>query len=130
LTNQYGSDFDNSDFGGDIDGYRLSAASSYIGLPQAQMLASSNVEDLDVDAFLKGVTGSNGFTTHHGLPTTNYSEAGKMLPTSAAFDDTAAFQLLSAEDDNDNFWMNNFANNTTNNGRNEMVEENIWAQVQ
>jgi hypothetical protein len=128
LTNQYGSDFDNSDFGGDIDGYRLSAASSYIGLPQAQMLAGSNVEDLDVDAFLKGVPTSTGYAVHHGLPTSSYAETTtKMMQSSPAFDE-AAFQLLSPEDENDNFWMNNFATNAINNSRNELVEENVWAQ--
>lgn len=127
LTNQYGSDFDNSDFGGDIDGYRLSAASSYIGLPQAQMLAGTNVGDLDVDAFLKGVPTSNGYAVHHGLPTSSYAETTKMMQSSPAFDE-AAFQLLSPEDENDNFWMNNFATNAINNSRNELVEENVWAQ--
>jgi hypothetical protein len=128
LTNQYGSDFDNSDFGGDIDGYRLSAASSYIGLPQAQMLAASNVEDLDIDAFLKGVPTSNGYAVHHGLPTSSsYSDTTKMTQSSPPFDETA-FQLLSAEDENENFWMNNFASNTINNGRSELVDENTWVQ--
>jgi hypothetical protein len=125
LTNQYGSDFDNSELGGDIDGYRLSAASSYMGLPQAQMLASSNVEDLDVDAFLKGVATTNGYAVPHGLPMTSFSDTTKMIPP---FDDNAAFQLLSAEEENDNFWINNFASNPINNGRSEQVEENVWAQ--
>lgn len=125
LTNQYGSDFDNSELGGDIDGYRLSAASSYMGLPQAQMLASSNVEDLDVDAFLKGVATTNGYAVPHGLPMTSFSDTSKMIPP---FDDNAAFQLLSAEEENDNFWINNFASNPINNGRSEQVEENVWAQ--
>jgi len=128
LNNQYGSDFDNSDFGGDIDGYRLSTASSYIGLPRAQTLPSSNVEALDVDAFLKGVASSNGFPVHHGLATSNYPEASKMGQLSPPLDDNAAFQLLSTDDENDNFWMNNFASNPINNGRSELVEENIWAQ--
>jgi len=127
LNNQYGSDFDNSDFGGDIDGYRLSTASSYIGLPQAQMLASNNVEALDVDAFLKGVATSNGYPVNHGLPTSNYSEASKM-GSSSPFDDNATFQMLSTDDENDNFWMNNYACNAINNGRSELAEENVWAQ--
>jgi hypothetical protein len=33
--------------------YRPSSASSYMGLPQATMLASSNLESLDIDDFLK-----------------------------------------------------------------------------
>lgn len=52
LNAQYGSDFDTSDFGGDRDGYRLSATSSYIGLPQAQLLRN-NVEPVDMDSFIK-----------------------------------------------------------------------------
>jgi hypothetical protein len=129
LNNQYGSDFDNSDFGGDIDGYRLSAASSYIGLPQAQMLASGNVEDLDVDAFLKGVTTSTSYPIHHGLPMSTYTDTSKTMQSSSPFlDDNASFQLLPTEDENDNFWMNNFAPTAINNGRSELAEENVWAQ--
>jgi hypothetical protein len=128
LNNQYGSDFDNSDLGGDIDGYRLSTASSYIGLPQAHMLASNNVERLDVDAFLKGVAASNGYPVSHGLPTSNYTEASKIGQSSPPFDEHATFPLLSTDEDNDNFWMTNFASNAANNGRSELVEENVWAQ--
>lgn len=128
LNNQYGSDFDNSDFGGDIDGYRLSTASSYIGMPQAQMLASNNVESLDMDAFLKGVTTSSGYS-NHGLPT-SFAEDGKIRQTPSPFDDNT-FQL-SAEGENEAFWMNDYTSNsiainTARNG-NEMPEENVWAQ--
>jgi len=119
LNNQYGSDFDNSDFGGDVDGYRLSTASSYIGMPQAQMLASNNVEALDMDSFLKGVPTSTLYArSNHGLPTSNYVQDGN-----------SNFQLLSAEDD-EAFWMNSFTSNpiTINNGRGEILQENVWAQ--
>jgi hypothetical protein len=125
LNNQYGSDFDNSDFGDNIDGYRLSTASSYSGLTQAQILAGNNVEALDIDAFLKGVASSNDYPTSHGLPTTNYTEITKMSQP-VQFDDNATFQLLPTDDENDNFWMANFASNVINNGRND--EENVWAQ--
>jgi hypothetical protein len=126
LNNQYGSDFDNSDFGGDIDGYRLSTASSYIGMPQAQMLASSNVEALDVDAFLKGVATTNGYT-NHGLPIT-FGEDGKIGQTSSPFDDNNTAFQLSAEEENDSFWMNDFASNNIaiNSDRNEISDENVW----
>ncbi|KZF21050.1 hypothetical protein L228DRAFT_165399 [Xylona heveae TC161] len=36
------------------DSYRLSTASSYIGLPQTSMLASENLGTIDIDEFLKG----------------------------------------------------------------------------
>jgi hypothetical protein len=129
LNNQYGSDFDNSDFGGDVDGYRLSTASSYIGMPQVQMLASSNVEALDMESFLKGVPAANAYPNNHGLPTSNYVEDNKFGQRTSPFDDSSNFQLLSAEDD-EAFWMNSFTSNptATNNGRSEMPEENVWAQ--
>jgi hypothetical protein len=127
LGNQYGSEFDASDFGGEIDGYRLSTASSYIGLPQSQMLAA-NIDGLDMDAFLKGVT--NGYGSNHGLPNPNYNDDGKNGQTISPFDDVVNFQLLSAEDDNDAFWMNSFPSNgiAINPPRNDMPDENIWAQ--
>lgn len=125
LNNQYGSDFDNSDFGGDVDGYRLSTASSYIGMPQAQMLASSNVEALDMDAFLKGVATSNGYS-NHGLQT-NFGEDGKIGQPPSPFDDNNTFRL-SAEEENDSFWMNDFTSNNVaiNSDRNEIPDENVW----
>jgi hypothetical protein len=128
LNNRYGSDFGNSDFGGDIDGYRLSTASSYIGMPQGQMLASGNVEGLDVDAFLKGVSTSNAYS-NHGLPV-SFAEDGKSGPvTTSSFDDNNTFQL-SAEEENDTFWMNDFTSNNIaiSIGRNDLPEENVWVQ--
>ena len=46
---------DISSNGGDeiSDSYRLSSASSYFGMPQAQMLATNNLESLDIDDYLK-----------------------------------------------------------------------------
>jgi hypothetical protein len=130
LNNQYGSDFDNSDLGGDVDGYRLSTASSYIGMPQAQMLAGNNVEALDMDSFLKGAQTSNAYASgNNGLPTSNYVEDSKFGQRTSPFDDSANFQLLSGEDD-EIFWMNSFASNpiAINNGRGEIPEESVWAQ--
>jgi hypothetical protein len=129
LNNQYGSDFENSDFGGDIDGYHLSTGSSYIDLPQAQMLASNNVEALDMDAFLKGATTSDGYADN-GLPSVSYTEDGKLGQTPSAFNDNNTFQLLSAEVENEAFWMNDYTSNNIgiNVGRNEVPEEHVWAQ--
>jgi len=128
LNTQYGSDFDTSDFGGDIEGYRLSTASSYIGLPQAQMLASNNVEAIDIDSFLKGEPTPNKYPgRNHGLPPTNFTDSSK---GPQAFDDNANFQLLTTEVDSDAFWMNDFtsSNMAINAGRNELPEDNVWAQ--
>jgi len=128
LNAQYGSDFDTSDFGGDVDGYRLSTASSYIGLPQAQILASNNVEAIDMESFLKSIPTNAYPTSNHGLPTSSYSENSKITQTQ--FDDTSIFPPLSAEEENEAFWMADFASNNIaiNPTRNDTSEENIWAQ--
>jgi len=128
VNNQYGSDFDASDFG-EIDGYRLSTASSYIGMPQAQMLASNNIGALDMDAFLKGVEAPQGYS-NNGLPSTTYAE-NKIGQTSSPFDDTTNFQLLPNEDENDSFWMHSLAssnNVAVSSGRNEIPDDTFWAQ--
>jgi len=127
LNAQYGSDFDTSDFGGDVDGYRLSTASSYIGLPQAQMLIDNNVEATDMESFLKSIP-TNGYSTTNGLPASNYSEHGKT--TQAQFDENSVFPPLSAEEETEAFWMSDFASNNIaiNPTRSDLLEENIWAQ--
>jgi hypothetical protein len=126
--NKYGSDFDTSDFGGEIEGYRLSTASSYVGLPQAQLLAGNNVESLDMETFLKGGLTSNRYpNTNRGLPATSYPDDGKIgrIPQ---FEDNANFSQLSADDDG--FWMNNFppSNIPINEGCSDLSEENLWVQ--
>lgn len=42
----------------DIDHYRISSASSLIGLPQAQLLSSNNLESINIDDFLKSANES------------------------------------------------------------------------
>jgi hypothetical protein len=130
LHNQYGSDFDASDLG---DGYRLSTASSYVGIPQAQMLASNNIDALDMDTFLKGVatpnySNSNGNNGHPNM--TNYTDDSKLGPNLPVFDDNTNFPILSSDEENDTFWMSNFPSSQipTSNGRSALPEGNIWAQ--
>jgi len=117
---RYGSDFDCSDIG---DGYRLSTASSYIGISQAQMLASNNLDTLDIDAFLKGVTQPNNVYDMPGYD----SKLGQNL---AVLDDNNVFPTLPEEDENDVFWMAGFTSGQIPvNGRNSMPgDDNIWAQ--
>jgi len=130
LNNQYGSDFDTSDVG-EVEGYRLSTASSYIGMPQVQMLASGNFDSLNMDAFLKGAQTSGTFgSSNHGLPTASYLNDSKMHHTPSPFDDTTNFQPNSSEEDNDAFWMSNFVPSCSaiNNGLSENHENNDWIQ--
>lgn len=126
---KYGSDFDTSDFGGEIDGYRLSTASSYVGMPQMQMLAGNNIDSLDMETFLKGglPSNSNGYSRNHGLPANPYIEDGKMNQNPSQFDDNANFPILSTEDDA--FWMQNFTPSIPmNDDSAELSDENIWGQ--
>jgi len=130
ITQKYGSDLDTSELG-DTEGYRLSTASSYMGLPQAQMLASNDVGSLDIDEFLKGiVTSSNApnvLADAQVLPTTTYDEVQKFTPR--AFDNTS-FQLAQG-DDEEVLWMNDFTSNNPipyTNGNSEGHEQNVWAQ--
>lgn len=126
LNNHYGSDY-NSDFGGEVDTYRLSTASSYIGMPQIQMLASNNIDSLDLDAFLKAPQTSGSYSSNQGL--SNSWDDGKMGPTSSPYTENN-YQSLAAEDDNDAFWMNPFVPHSAvaNIGHSDLPEDNVWAQ--
>jgi hypothetical protein len=127
VTQKYGSDFDTSDLG-ETEGYRLSTASSYMGLPQAQMLASNDVGSLDIDEFLKGIVTTSNVPSipavTQGLPATTYDEVQKFTPS--AFENT--FQLA---DDEEALWMNGFTSTNTvpyNNSNLEGHDQNVWAQ--
>jgi len=128
---KYGSDLDTSDFGGDIDSYRLSTASSYVGLPQAQLLAGNNLDTLDIESFMKA-SNMQSYSANHGLPPTSFADDSKLANNMGAWDDNPNFPSLSADADNDVFWMNDFS--TTNLaideacGNVELPEENVWAQ--
>ncbi|KKK18634.1 hypothetical protein AOCH_007408 [Aspergillus ochraceoroseus] len=50
--------------GSDIDHYRVSSASSFIGLPQAQLLSSNNLESINIDDFLKSANESTAVLEH------------------------------------------------------------------
>lgn len=121
LQHRYGSDFDCSDIG---DSYRLSTASSYIGISQAQMLAGSTIDSLDIDAFLKGVSQPRPVFDMPGYD----SKLGQSL---SVLDDNNSFPTLSEEEENDVFWMAGFTSGqiSTHNGQSiDGPEDNIWAQ--
>ncbi len=130
ITQKYGSDFDTSEVG-ETEGYRLSTASSYMGLPQAQMLARNDVGSLDIDEFLKGIITSNNASNvladTQVLPTTTYDDSQKF--NQVAFDNTS-FQLTQGDDD-EALWMNDFTSNSAipyTSGNSEGHEQNVWAQ--
>jgi hypothetical protein len=129
MYQKYGSDFDASDFGGDIDSYQLSTTSSYIGLSQAQILCNNSLES-DIDAFLgKSMPATQNFTDcSHGFPATSYTEDDHSGSTSSPYEDEAKFQLMANEEEND--WMNSFTgpNSAANCTHNEPLEETFWVQ--
>ncbi|RAK97718.1 copper fist DNA binding domain protein [Aspergillus ibericus CBS 121593] len=69
--------------GSDIDHYRISSASSFIGLPQAQLLASNNLESIDIDDFLKSANESTAALEHQLQA--NMGLDAKPLPAEDAF---------------------------------------------
>jgi len=116
---QYGSD--TSDFG-EHDGYRLSTTSSFIGLPQVQLIGNSNMAS-NVEEFLKDVD-PNDFISNHGLTANDYSQDSKYLQ------DNVTFPLA---DDGEALWMNDFTmnNSTTANNTNvatDICDDNPWIQ--
>lgn len=128
---QYGSDFDNSEIGGEIDGYRLSTASSYIGVSQAQMINTNALEPLDLESFMK-VPVSNSYTapsTKGSLPITAYASDDKDHSLESPFEDNAELQLLMAGGDGQALWMNGFTEQSVvNNGAIDLPEDNFWIQ--
>lgn len=48
----------------EMDQFRISSASSFIGLPQTQILASDNLESIDIDDFLKTANESTAALEH------------------------------------------------------------------
>lgn len=132
LSTQYGSDFDTSEFGGEVDPYRLSTTSSFMGMPQTQMLARNDVENLDLDAFLEGVASSSerGAFANNWVPTNPFLEDPKPVQAPSNFDDNVPFPLVSAEEENNAFWSTDFqaSDMSINRSQNGMPEDNIWAQ--
>ena len=50
--------------GSDMDHFRLSSASSFAGMPQAQLLASNHLESISIDDFLKSANESTAALEH------------------------------------------------------------------
>lgn len=128
LNKQFGSEA--SDLG-DHDSYRLSTASSYIGMQQAHLLASNNMESLSMEEFLKSVNGNNNFDSviNHGLPIDDFTdEHAKFLRDDVSNDLT--FQLP-ISNDNEALWMNDFTHNANNHmggSPSDTSLDNNWAQ--
>lgn len=65
--------------GSDVDQLRFSSASSFIGLPQTQLLSSNNLESIDIDDFLK--TANESTAALEQQLQANMAMESKPLPT-------------------------------------------------
>jgi hypothetical protein len=129
------SDSSESYEGGETESYRLSTTSSFMGLPQASMLSSSNLESLDIDEFLKGAAA--GTTTFGGsdvggeppnnevIGTTNYrfNETRKWAVDDQT--DDARLNLPLTSNDPDNLWITQL-NQGAPLGPEDDVPETVW----
>lgn len=77
-----GSDLHSVSEGSDMDHLRLSSASSFISMPQAQLLASNNLESISIDDFLKSANESTAALEHQLQ--TNIGMEQKPFPDSFA----------------------------------------------
>ncbi|KAF7950262.1 hypothetical protein EAE96_007552 [Botrytis aclada] len=128
-NNQYGSDLDASEFGGEIERYRLSTTSSYLDMSQMQMLASNDVGAYGLEEFMKPSPSEFLPLTPstQGLPMTGYPAEIKnnlQIP----FDENSFLPINVQEADN--FWMPEYpvANNVAANNANGVQDESVWRQ--
>jgi hypothetical protein len=80
--------------GSDLDHFRISSASSFIGLPQAQLLSSNQLASMNIDDFLKSANESTA-ALEHQLQAGMGMES-KQLPSQDAYamPDAQAFKPL------------------------------------
>lgn len=69
--------------GSDSDHYRFSSSSSFIGLPQAQLLSSNNLESINIDDFLKSANESTAALEHQLQA--NLSMEPKSMPSQTGY---------------------------------------------
>ncbi|EIT73377.1 copper fist DNA binding domain protein [Aspergillus flavus] len=69
--------------GSDLDHFRISSASSFIGLPQAQLLSSNQLDSINIDDFLKSANESTAALEHQLQA--NMGMEPKPLPSQDAY---------------------------------------------
>lgn len=121
---KYTSDQDTPDFI-DVEDYGISTTSPYMSLSSSQVLANSNIEDLEV--FLKCSNTLNSCS--HGLltPTDDQSRASQ---DSSPFTESH-FALPLPEEENELLWMSNFPQIQANVGTgpaSSNLSDDFWAQ--
>ncbi|KAF9889403.1 hypothetical protein FE257_007304 [Aspergillus nanangensis] len=84
--------------GSDIDHFRISSASSFIGLPQTQLLSSNHLESINIDDFLKTANESTAALEHQLQA--NMGMDSKALPPQETYPmpDSQGFKPMTTED--------------------------------
>jgi len=131
----HNSDSSESYEGGETESYRLSTTSSYMGLQQASLLSSSNLESLDIDEFLKdAAVGTATFrgndvggepSNNEAVGTNNYrfNETRKWA-TDDQTDDTSSNLPLTS--DTGDLWLAQM-NQGAPLGSEDEVPESVWS---
>ncbi|MCJ1364985.1 hypothetical protein MMC16_004103 [Acarospora aff. strigata] len=107
---------------GDTEAYRLSTTSSYLGIPQASMLAGNNLESIDIDSFLKGtaprasaLNRSNTEVSLNPEPFTMHGftvrDAQKLAHAGVDADANRDLSLPVTRDDIDPLWAASYSDN-------------------
>ncbi|OJJ45462.1 hypothetical protein ASPZODRAFT_70008 [Penicilliopsis zonata CBS 506.65] len=81
--------------GSDVDHLRLSSASSFIGLPQAQLLSSTNLDSISIDDFLKSANESTAALEHQLQATMAMDVKSLPTPTAYVMSQTQSYEPIS-----------------------------------
>ncbi|THC98873.1 hypothetical protein EYZ11_001651 [Aspergillus tanneri] len=93
-------DLNSGSEGSDMENLRISSASSFIGLPQAQLLSSNHLESIDIDDFLKSANESTAALEHQLQA--NMGMESKPLPSQDgyAMSEAQGFKAMTAASSN------------------------------
>jgi hypothetical protein len=133
----HNSDSSESYEGGETESYRLSTTSSFMGLPQASMLSSGNLESLDIDEFLKGAavgtttgfgeTDAGGETSNNEVVDSNnyrFNETRKWAVDDQT--DDVGLNLPASTNDTENLWLTQLSQGAPL-GPEDEVPESVWS---
>ena len=122
---------------GRTESYRLSSASSYLGLPQTSMLASAGVDSLDIDSYLPVATTSPASLDEHsgGAPNDletltrhgiTVQDAQKLAHIGVPIDAMGDLSLPTTRDASDPLWAVSFNEDDTNFDTEDQIPEGLW----
>lgn len=99
----------------EVDQFRISSASSFIGLPQTQLLASNHLESIDIDDFLKSANESTAALEHQLQASMGIEQ--KSLPAQHSYSNPQGQDFQATTATTDPIWPSNmFDTNSTMDG--------------